>query len=592
MKTGILDRVILHDSLNNQWLDFHSPRQVYHVRNKDQVIPVLEEICNKVENQRYYAAGFISYEAAPAFDEVLYTRDDSPHPLLWFGLYDRPEILSQDDLEPDCLEETVLMWEPVLDRQNYTAGIKAVKERIRRGDTYQVNFTYRLRAPYEEDPFRFFKQIQAAQNASYGAYIETDDLVVCSASPELFFTLEDRKIQTRPMKGTAPRGRFPEEDREKARWLFHSEKNRAENRMIVDMIRNDLGRIARTGSVNVPSLFTLEKYPTLWQMTSTIEAETERSLPDIFKALFPCSSITGAPKYRTTQIIRELETSPRGLYTGSIGYMAPGRKAQFNVAIRTAVFNKERKQGEYGTGGGIVWDSTILEEFDETMTKAKILSRRTPDFSLLESLKWDPEEGYFLLEKHLDRLEESAEYFDYSFSRDRALNLLIRRSDQFEKRVRKIRLLLEKQGTMSCEETEPRGKIQWTLTPGRKAIDSADPFFFHKTTNRTIYDEIKELSPGFDDVLLWNKSGEITESCIGNVVLRIDGKDYTPPVKCGLLAGAYRRELLESGKILEKVLFLKDLDRMERIYLINSVRGIQEVEFHKSHIESLPNIPI
>jgi para-aminobenzoate synthetase/4-amino-4-deoxychorismate lyase len=584
MITGKSDRVILHDSLNNQWLDFHSPRQVYHVRKKDKVIPVLEEICNRVEDQRYYAAGFITYEAAPAFDEALSVKDNSSLPLLWFGLYDRPEILSHDDLKPDSLEETVLKWEPVLDRHDYTAGIKAVKERIRRGDTYQVNYTYRLRAPYDEDPLRFFKQIQAAQNASYGAYIETDDLAVCSASPELFFTLEDRKIQTRPMKGTAPRGRFPEEDRQKARWLFHSEKNRAENRMIVDMIRNDLGRIALTGSVKVPSLFTLEKYPTLWQMTSTIEAETECSLPDIFKALFPCSSITGAPKYRTMQIIRELETSPRGLYTGSIGYMAPGRKAQFNVAIRTAVFDRDKEQGEYGTGGGIVWDSTTREEFDETMTKARILSRSTPDFALLESLKWDPEEGYYLLEKHLDRLEESAEYFGYTFSRDRALNLLIRRSDEFEKRVRKIRLLLEKQGAMSCEETETGGKAQWTLTPGRKAIDSANPFFFHKTTNRNIYGEVKELSPGFDDVLLWNEKREITESCIGNVVLRINGRDYTPPVECGLLAGTYRRELIESGKILEKVLHLKDLDRMEKIYLINSVRGIQEVEFHNSRI--------
>ena len=581
MKTGKSDRVILHDSLNNQWLDFHSPRQVYIARNKDQVIPVLEKICNKVENQRYHAAGFITYEAAPAFDEALTVRDDSSLPLLWFGLYDEPDILPGDDLKPSPPEDALLMWEPVLDKTEYTGGIKAVKERIRRGDTYQVNYTYRLRTPYGGDSFRFFRQIQEAQNALYGAYIETEDVTVCSASPELFFTLEGREIITRPMKGTAPRGRFPAEDREQADWLFHSEKNRAENRMIVDMIRNDLGRIAQTGSVKVSSLFSLEKYPTLWQMTSTVEAETERSLTDIFKALFPCSSITGAPKCSTMKIIKELETSPRGVYTGSIGYMAPGRKAQFNVAIRTAVFDKKRKQGEYGTGGGIVWDSTTSEEFDETMTKAKILNRRAPDFALLESLKWDPEEGYFLLEKHLDRLEESAEYFGYPFSRDRVLNLLVRRSDEFEKRVRKIRLLLEKQGEMICEETEPRGKALWTLTPGRKAIDSANPFFFHKTTSRHIYDEIRELSPGFDDVLLWNEKGEITESCIGNVVVRLDGRDYTPPVKCGLLAGTYRRELIESGKILEKVLLLKDLDRMEKIYLINSVRGVQEVEFHK-----------
>ena len=581
MKTGKSDRVILHDSLNNHWLDFHSPRQIFIVRNKDQVIPVLEEICNKVEIQRYYAAGFITYEAAPAFDEALTVRDDGPLPLLWFGLYDEPEILSRDDLKPAPSEDTFLTWEPILDKTEYTEGIKAVKERIHRGDTYQVNYTYRLRTAYGGDTFQFFKQIQEAQNALYGAYIETEEATVCSASPELFFTLEGRKIKTRPMKGTAPRGRFPEEDRKQARWLFHSEKNRAENRMIVDMIRNDLGRIARIGSVKVPALFSLEKYPTLWQMTSTIEAETECSLTDIFKALFPCSSITGAPKSSTMKIIKELETSPRGLYTGSIGYMAPGRKAQFNVAIRTAVFNKARKQGEYGTGGGIVWDSTTSEEFDETMTKARILGRRAPGFALLESLKWDPEKGYFLMEQHLDRLEESAEYFGYPFSRDRALNLLIRRSDEFEKRVKKIRLLLKEQGEMICEETEPRSKARWTLTPGLKAIDSANPFFFHKTTNRNIYDEIKALSPGFDDVLLWNEKGEITESCIGNVVVRIESQDYTPPVECGLLAGTYRRELIESGKILEKVLHLKDLDRMEKIYLINSVRGVQEVEFHK-----------
>ena len=289
----------------------------------------------------------------------------------------------------------------------------------------------RLNSEFSGGEWDFFLNLAQTQN-KYAAYIDTGRYVICSASPELFFKLDGNKIYSHPMKGTAKRGRTTLEDKEQAEWLHNSLKNRAENVMIVDMIRNDLGRIAEIGSVQVPELFTIEKYPTLFQMTSTVQAKTNASLDEIFSALFPCASITGAPKVSTMNIIAELETTPRKIYTGSIGYISPNRKAQFNVAIRTALIDRENKTAEYGVGGGIVWDSTSADEYSEALLKARVLTERPRTFDLIETLLWTPEDGYFLREKHIARMQDSAEYFGFPFSREEFEHQLDQLAEAFQ----------------------------------------------------------------------------------------------------------------------------------------------------------------
>jgi para-aminobenzoate synthetase/4-amino-4-deoxychorismate lyase len=381
------------------------------------------------------------------------------------------------------------------------------------------------------------------------------------------------------MKGTAPRGMTQKDDQEQAHGLYESEKNRAENLMIVDMVRNDMGRVAVSGSVKVQSLFSIEKYPTLWQMTSKVTAQTKESLVGILGALFPPASITGAPKARTMHIISELETTPRGLYTGCIGYLSPDRQAQFNVAIRTAVIDKKKKEAHYGVGGGIVWDSDDEQELEECRTKALVLTRESPDFSLMESILWTLDDGYFLLDEHLARLESSASYCDFTLDSQRVIQKLERITHTFSSSAYKVRLLMSKDGQLSVKTApllmEP-GARPPRVRLARQPVDITDWFLYHKTTNRHIYNEAVKACPGYDDVLLWNKKGELTESCIANVVVDMDGGLFTPPVECGLLDGVYRSWLIKSGKIRERVIKIDELQNCSRIYLINSVRKMRE----------------
>jgi para-aminobenzoate synthetase/4-amino-4-deoxychorismate lyase len=369
------------------------------------------------------------------------------------------------------------------------------------------------------------------------------------------------------------------DDLEQAEWLHHSEKNRAENVMIVDMVRNDMGRIAALGSVEVRSLYEVEKYPTLWQMTSTVKAKTGAGLCEIMQALFPPASITGAPKRRTMQIIAELEQTPRRIYTGSVGFIGPGRKAQFNVAIRTVLVDKAKGQAEYGVGGGIVWDSVDRMEFEECRTKARILTQKMPDFSLLETILWTPEQGYFLLPYHLTRLMDSAAYFSFSAERDAIRTNLDSLAHTLPKTAHKVRLLLAKDGGITLQSEVLHDTVAQPLHVclAATAVDSANPFLYHKTTNRVVYEQALAACPGYSDVILWNEKGEVTESSIANIVVELDGELYTPPIPCGLLPGTYRAYLLEQGKLKERVIHKEDLVRSAHIYLVNSVRKEREV---------------
>ncbi|HEY0438081.1 MAG TPA: chorismate-binding protein, partial [Phenylobacterium sp.] len=332
--------VILHDATAGRWLHFRQPLQVFAAHALAEVLPALQAAEALVEARGLYAAGFLSYEAAPAFDPSFQVRAEDPDfPLLWLGLYPEPEVVPPP-MPPVGAQALSGEWAPSVTRAEYADAIDSVQAHIARGDTYQVNYTFRLRRAFAGDPLALFAALAQAQQASYAAYVDLGRYAICSASPELFFARDGRRVTAKPMKGTAPRGRWSAEDRARAAWLRGSEKNRAENVMIVDMLRNDLGRVAQVGSVRVPRLFEVERYPTVWQMTSTVEAETAVSTTALLAALFPCASITGAPKTRTTQLIAELERDPRRIYTGCLGFLAPGRRAQFNVAIRTVLVDR------------------------------------------------------------------------------------------------------------------------------------------------------------------------------------------------------------------------------------------------------------
>jgi para-aminobenzoate synthetase/4-amino-4-deoxychorismate lyase len=465
-------------------------------------------------------------------------------------------------------------WHPTLTRGEYARALCAIHEAIGAGEVYQVNFSFRLRAPFSGDLLPLFWQLYERQPVPYAAYLDTGAHAIASLSPELFFALDGERITTRPMKGTAPRGLTLADDLQQAERLTQCPKNRAENLMIVDMARNDLGRIARIGSVRVPRLFEAERYATLWQMTSTVVACTDAPLPEIFRALFPAASITGAPKIRATHVIHALERAPRGVYTGAIGVVLPNRRAQFNVAIRTLHYDKAAGQLVYGVGSGVVWDSEQVAEYEECLTKAQVLFAPRPAFELLETLLWRRGRGYFLLEAHLKRLRDSADYFGFAVDADAVRCQLLTVAERFTAPRYRVRLRVNRHGEAQVEYAplSPERRV-WRVALAREPVNPREVFLYHKTTYRQVYERARAARPDCDDVILWNTRGEITESTLANVVVRLDRRYYTPPVECGLLAGVYRGHLLQRGLLRERVLTPDDLRRAEAVYLINSVRG-------------------
>lgn len=536
-----------------------------------------------------HAAGFLAYEAAPAFDPALRVRARGDAPLIWFGLYrgyEEAPAPSDGSVAPAMADASTNpfspavpaeAWVPSIAPGQYHDAIERIRDYIRTGDTYQVNYTYRLRAPYHGQAWDFFLRLIGGAPPPYAAFLQTDAWAIASASPELFLERCGERLRTRPMKGTAVRGRTLEEDRRNEASLAASEKDHAENLMIVDMARNDLGRVAVPGSVRVDPLFAIEKYPTVWQMTSTVEARTQVGFAGIMAATFPPASITGAPKPRTMEIIADLETEPRGVYTGAIGFVSPGQRMQFNVAIRTAWIDRRRGDVTYGVGGGIVWDSRPDLELAEARAKARILSHPFPIFSLLETLLWTPEGGYALLPGHMERLLASAEYFGFRVDLDEIRQVLDSRAHSLGaspvRQPHRVRLLVDRDGRATVESAVLDMSGSRRITLARSPVDMSDPFLFHKTTARRVYDAALAECPGYDDVVLWNRQGEVTESCIANLVVEIGGRLVTPPVACGLLPGVYRRQLLSEGRIEERVVTIDTLLASPRILLVNSVRG-------------------
>lgn len=564
--------IIIFDSASGEWLRFTEPKAIIVVSDIHDVVASLQNIERHVDEEQLYAAGFISYEASPAFDPALSVRSrDASFPLMWFGLFERPSVIRLQEASP-CPQ---LEWKPTISRQSYDDAIARIKNHIAAGDTYQVNFSFRMTASCDTNPYDLFLHLTRAQPSGNAAFIETADFAICSASPELFFSLDGENILARPMKGTATRGLNLKRDAAQAEFLRTSEKNRAENVMIVDMMRNDIGRIAKVGTVEVPSLFDVEKYPTVWQMTSAVAAKTSASILEIMKALFPCASVTGAPKASTMGIIAELESTPRKIYTGAIGFIEPGRKAQFNVAIRTVLIDKRSRTAEYGVGGGVVWDSTPEGEYDECLTKARILTEVRPQFNLFETLLYTKADGFFLLDEHLARLGDSCEYFGFEFDKNVVLKVLHKAEQQFSHGSFSVKVELHPNGLPALEAKPIDAATLSIPVRARLApspVDSNNLFLYHKTTHRTMYDDALASVSDCDDVILWNERGEITESTIANVVVEIDGELFTPPVECGLLAGTFRAKLLSEGKIKERIIAKEELVNAEQAFLINSVR--------------------
>lgn len=571
----MLRKVVLRDDTDGRWLCFSGPQAVLVATSIPEVMARLEEAERCVREQRLFAAGFITYEAAPAFDPALVTRREAALPLVCLGLFDEPERLA--DLPGEgLLLRSLPEWTVGITRDAYLAHIDEIKRQIRSGNTYQVNYTVRQRAAGVTDPWDLF--LATAADAPYAAYIECGRHAIVSASPELFFDLRGDRLLCKPMKGTAARGMTATEDEQQRRTLEASAKDRAENVMIADMVRNDLGRIAVPGSVTAPRLYDIEKYRTVWQMTSTVSASTSASICDIFRALFPSASVTGAPKVSSMRLIAALEGTPREVYTGAIGYMAPDGRARFSVAIRTAAIDTGTGIGVYGIGGGIVWDSDGADEYQECLNKARVLAvpAASRDFRLLETMLWTAE-GFALLEEHLDRLQASAGYFDFAFDRAAIAARLAGFATGLPPGQRhRVRLLLTEDGTihteariLSVEADTDRFRLALAATP----VDTRDPFLYHKTTHRVVYERALAGAGDVDDVLLWNRDGNVTETTIGNVVVRLDGKLWTPPVACGLLAGTFRRKLLRDGEIRERPVSVAELASAEEIFVINSVRG-------------------
>ncbi|WP_448592962.1 aminodeoxychorismate synthase component I [Thermoflexus hugenholtzii] len=564
---------ILWDERASRWLRFCYPLRVIEVTDRSDVLPALHEVERSVREKELHAVGWVAYEAAPAWDGALRVRPSASSPLLWFGLYRDPEPI---DLPRITSRRALGPWRPLITEETYREAILRIKDYIERGDTYQVNYTFPLCAFFRGDPFELFVSLVRSQRPRYPVYLDAGRYVVCSASPELFFRRNGSELVSRPMKGTAPRGRTWQEDQMRAERMRTSEKERAENVMIVDMVRNDMGRIARLGTVRVAEIFEVERYPTLLQMTSTVRSETDASLVDIFGAMFPAASITGAPKVRTMEIIAELEAYPRGIYTGAIGWIAPDLRAQFNVAIRTVVVDRERQVAIFGVGGGVVWDSEPEREYRECLLKARILTEEWPDFDLLESMRWEPRIGYLLLERHLRRLAESACYFDFPYDEMEVRRVLEECAARLPLRPHKIRLQLSQEGSLKIQALpleQASLRLPLRLGRSRDPVDSQNPFLYHKTTHRAIYEEARAARPDCDDVLLWNEKGEATESSMANLVVRMRGEWITPPVACGLLPGTLRGALLERGVLRERPINVTELALAEEIYLINSVRG-------------------
>ncbi len=583
---------------------FINPVSEIIVRCGDDVESAFERIESAVRDG-LHAAGFLSYELGYCLEDGVFSQpEESALPLLHIGLYDSPIIFDTTSgrwLNPPPKELTTNSGHAFSraavsslflteNRETYTAKIGEIHRCIEAGDTYQINHTFRARFRLHGTPQSLYFTLRERQRVPYSAFWRRGGQFILSFSPELFFRIDDGEITVRPMKGTAPRGKNTAEDAELENFLGTDEKNRAENLMIVDLLRNDLGRIAWPGSVDTTQLFDIESYETLFQMTSTVRARLaeDTRLRDIFASLFPCGSVTGAPKISSMKIIRALESDPRGVYCGAVGFIAPRMSAAaFSVAIRTVQIDGDAC--ELGIGGGIVYDSEPESEWREALIKGGFFfsaATETPPagFSLIETILWTPADGFFLLDLHIDRIRASSAHFGFAFDESRIREALDSATPDGAGGSLRVRLLLDASGCATATAAPvdpPDPSITHRCVISKKAVFSSDPLLRHKTTFRNIYDSEFDAyrKLGYFDVLFTNERGELTEGAITNIVLRYGDTLCTPPVDSGLLPGVFRRHLIDARDTVEKTLFPSDLETADEIFLCNSVRGLVKVDF-------------
>ena len=594
---------------------FVSPKAIVTAWNGLSLDALFHQIESALQNG-HFAAGYFAYECATHFEPKAGVRPTpADQPLAWFGMYEQchvfdhitgeflegepPELREiESDREPARAQVTGLQCS--LSADDYASRIEAIHEFIRAGDVYQLNFTFPLSFKFDLPAANLYSTLRARQPVDYGAFLNCgSSRRILSFSPELFFRVQEdlvpRRIVTRPMKGTAPRGRTNAEDRATADWLQSDPKNRSENVMIVDLLRNDLGRLCEFGSVHVDELFAVERHPSLWQMTSTISGDLRPGVRyrEIFRALFPSGSVTGAPKVRAMQLLGQLEIDPRGIYTGAIGFFSPAQTV-FNVAIRTIELNGTNAR--LGVGSGIVIDSVASDEYRECALKASFLTTAPEPFQLIETMRWDG--SYPLLELHLDRLFDSAAYFGYPCDRSAVKSALLRTAHRFEDpSPHRVRLTLASDGDLHIEHSPlHRDSAQLKEAPrvyiATQRTDPSNRFLFHKTTNRALYVEACDAvrRAGYADALFLNRNGQVTEGAVSSIFIEKEGQWFTPPLECGVLPGVFRRHLLATRpEIQERIILLKDLKAADRVYICNAVSGLRQVVIDWNYIEPAPS---
>jgi len=566
--------IVIHQGC--EW-HFEQPLKTVVAYRIEEVLSSLYTVEKWVKSGKY-AVGWVAYEAGPAFDKAFPRREETiPElPLVWFAIFDTPKQfpLEFHNTQNDITTEK---WLSQISQEEYTQVLKNIHENISCGNVYQVNFTFPLLNKLDGNLTPLFYRLCFAQGTGYFVYIKTDDFSVLSISPELFFHYSNGKVVLKPMKGTRPRGKWHEEDIQNMNELQNDPKERAENLMIVDLIRNDIGKVAVFGSVKVPYLFTCEPYRTVWQMTSTIVANTEKSWVDVLRAMFPSGSVTGAPKIYAMKLIQQWEQFPRGVYCGTVGWITPQNEAVFNVAIRTLVHNQKTKTAFYYVGSGVVWDSNSDKEWEECLTKGAILENFPPPFNLIETTRVEKGE-VFLLDYHLQRLEKNAYRFQFPVPISQLKEELLNHVRSISDSLYRLKIAVFPDGKFTFEKNTDIGSTKLRITLAKNPINPDNLFLYYKTSYRKVYEDARKEAPGFDDVLLWNNEQYITESTIANVVVRFGEKMYTPPLHCGLLPGTFRQYLLDNHVIEERAIAIKELGEADKIYLINSVRKWIEVE--------------
>lgn len=560
------------------WRLYEHPREVIDASDAAELSNSLRRVDEHV-SEGGEAAGFLAYEAGYVFEPRLRPLlSSSTRRLLWFGLYENVSVFDELYFPPSEQENHVEDLATLILPDAYAEKLNQIHELIAAGEVYQINFTHPVSFHLKSCAWRLFVDLCRRHPVPYASFLNAGEQQIVSLSPELFFHYENRRITVKPMKGTAPRGLTLDDDDQRGRELAGSEKNRAENVMIVDLMRNDLSRICSPGSVKATRLFEVQRFHSLWQMTSTIEGELAHdcTVEDMFRALFPSGSVTGAPKIRAMQHIARLESSERGVYTGAIGYFASGH-AHFSVPIRTAVV--QGGEGFMGVGSGITHDSSPAEEWEECEWKTSFLKRRVPEFQLLETLLWDGE--YRLLDEHIERMKSSAAYFLFEFDESGIREALQDIPNQLSSRPHRVRITSTREGKIRTEHRECSAHYFGRVTISSVKVSSRDYFLYHKTTHRDLYD--RELAAAMnaecDDALFFNERDELTEGAIHNIFIVKNGVWMTPLVECGLLPGTRREKCLrDHSDARTEVLKLGDLLGADQIYLCNSVRDMQLVE--------------